>query len=255
MMTLQGAARAPSGAHPRVVVALSPPSDFVDLAAWTDHDLPAVYPRPADVEAFFSPYWRRIAPDLGRMPTVASASPFYRPEGLCPMLAQDTWVLHDDWDTLIPVRQSEALAAACPAHVRPIFWRRQTPTDFSVIGLDHGAFGREEVVPSSLSFTMAAIVGTLTPPAATSWIGVVHVPTLEVFLGTVHDEQRASGDTTYAIAPLLALADPRARLLDPGDGSVTPAGDAVATAVNAVWGTTFDAAGVRAQLAIGLPSP
>ncbi len=72
----RGAARAPAGARARTLVALAPPSDFVDLARWTDSDLPAVYPRPADVEAFFSPYWRRASPTSGarRRPTRRACS-------------------------------------------------------------------------------------------------------------------------------------------------------------------------------------
>lgn len=254
MMTLEGAARAPAGARPRTIVALSPPSDFVDLAAWTDVDLPPVYPRPADVEAFFSPYWRRATPDLGRTPVADARSLLFRPEGLCAQLPTDTWVFHDEWDTLIPVRQSEALAMTCPDRAHGIWWRRQTPTDYADIGLDHGAFGREPGFPTVYAFAISRIVTSLVADRATTWIGLVHEPALASFLGTVHDEQAAGGDTTYALAPLRTLAD-MPQLFDPTDGTFHVGADVVAAAVNAVWGTTYDGAGVRAALALGLPTP
>lgn len=251
MMTLEGAARAPTGARPRTIVALAPPSDFADLATWTDVDLPAVYPRPADVEAFFSPYWRRASPDIGRTPSGEARSLLFRPEGLCPALPADTWLIHDEWDTLIPFRQSDALAAACPAH--GIWWRRQTPTDFADIGLDHGAFGREPGFPTAYTFAIALIVRSLAPASAPTYLGILHEPALESFLSTVKAEQTAGGDVTYALEPLRAVVDARAQMFDPVSGTIAPGADVVAQALNAVWGTTFDGPAARAQLATGLP--
>ena len=144
------------------------------------------------------------------------------------------------------------LATTCPERVHGVWWRRQAPVDFDDIGLDHGAFGREPMFPTYLSFAMAHLASSLTDEGA-PWTAVLHRPALDAFLATVLDAQRAGRDVSFAAPALSLLCDPRARLFDPDGGSLIAAPEVIAAAINATWGTTLDAASVCASLSSGLP--
>lgn len=252
MMALFGAARAPEGARPASVVALYPPSDFVDLSAWSDEDLPAASPDPARVEAFYSTYWRRAEPAIGRPPLAGDPrAEAFRPRALCDALEGDVLVPHDDWDLLVPVRQTEALAAACPEHVRPLYWRRGE-IDHASAAFDHGPIGAEPSPPSAFTFAIVHLARALAPDAA-QHLSIGHRASLEVFLGLVRAADEGGEDVAWALPPLREIADAKTSLFDPASGAFTPGGDVLAAAVNAVWGTSYDASALRAQLELGLP--
>ncbi len=255
LMTLFGASRAPREAAPTVLVPVSPPSDLADMHAWATTDLPAVFPVPAQPEAFFSTYLRRIEHAAGGSP---SESPEgyarYSREALCSSITGRILIPHDDWDTLVPVRQTEAFAAACPARVEPLYWRRQTPVDFADIGLEHGAFGREPGFPTPFTFALARI-GLGLSAAEPALLAMGHQGAIEVFLRTVRDEQAAGGPVDYALAPMRDLLDPRLILFDPTIEMGVPSQEAATNAINAVWGTSLDPAAARVQLETGFPAP
>lgn len=253
MMTLFGARAAPPDARPLVSVAISPVSDFIDLWKWSKTDLPAAQPT-LPAEPFFSPYWRRSTPSVGSPPVVGEMSKPFTHAGLCPGLPGRVLVPHDAWDTIIPLRESEQLAAACP-NVEPLFWRRQTGP-IGAPKIDHGPMAEEATLPSVFSFAYSFVaLGIFPAPAPVT--SVADEAALEVFLRLVLAEQRAKGDASvaYVVPQLRMLADPRLSLLDSTSFAPHPGAEVVANAINGVWKTSFDAAGVRAQLATGLPTP
>jgi hypothetical protein len=253
LMTLFGAARAPADAAPTVLAPISPPSDLADMVAWATEDLPAVFPEPARAEAFFSTYLRRIRHATGGSPAeVPDAYARYSREALCAGISGRVLVAHDDWDTLVPVRQTERFAAACPDRVEPVYWRRPDPIDYADAGLDHGLFGREPGFPTPFTFALARIaLGNSSSEPALLAMG--HGPALEVFLGTVRDEQRAGRAVGYALGPMRDLLDPRLILFDPVLEMGVSSQETATAAINAVWGTSLDPAGARSQLATGFP--
>lgn len=252
MMALFGAARAPVEARPIAVAALFPPSDFVDLHAWTEEDLPAASSNDAQIEAFFSTYWRRAAPAIGRPPMPGDPrADAFRPAALCAALTGSVLVPHDDWDRLIPVRQTEALAAACPERIQPIYWRRG-PLDHDSVAFDHGPLALEPSWPSVFTFAMLHLVRALAPDAP-AHLALGHGAALESYLGLLRAADEAGEDVAWALPPLRDVADPRTSLFDPATSLFTPGADVLAAAVNAVWGTSFDGAALRAQLETGLP--
>lgn len=251
MMALFGAALA-TDAHPLTVVALAPPTDFIDLYQHTHVELPARYPTPATVEAFFSPYWRRAAPAIGFPPALGDprVAPFTT-EDLCALLPPDVVIPHDDVDLLIPVRQTEALAAACADRVHPIFWRRGA-LDYATLPLDHGYFGTEPDVPSVRTFSDLHVVSRLFS-AAPVWAALGHQEALEVFLTLTRAASDAGEDVSFALAPLREVADPKTQLFDPTLNAFVPGADMLAAASNAALGTSYDAASLRARLVTELP--
>lgn len=253
MMALFGARRSPEGARAHAVAALSPPSDFVDLWAWSRTDLPAVYPNTTVVSTFFSPYWRRAVPSVGDPPTSSGAGKPFTHAGLCPGLPGKVLVPHDAWDLLIPVRQTENLAAAC-ANVEPLYWRRP-PIDYGKASFDHGPAATEGSMPSMLTFSMTFLVEALAPPSAPVLMAAASKSSLAIHLRLVLAEQKAGRDVGYMLPRLRELAEPRLKLFDGDTNQFVDGADLLAGAINDVWKTSYDGPGVRAQLATGLPAP
>ncbi|AKF02993.1 alpha/beta hydrolase family protein [Sandaracinus amylolyticus] len=254
MMALYGASRAPEGAAPVAVVALAPPSDFADLWAHTDA-LPGVFPQPDAARAFYSPYRRRIAAATGGAPGEGDFAP-YRADALCAGLRGRALVPHDEWDVLVPFAQTTTLESTCGDRVEPLIWHRQGATiDYARVGLDHGPLTQEPGFASWTTFAITWLASELAGPSAPLVVTVGASAGLEAFLGTVRDEQLAGGDPIEALPRLRELAAPRVRAWDVASETFVLGADLLATAVNAVYGTTYDGATLRAALDDGLPTP
>lgn len=252
MMAIAGAARAPEGAAPLTVVAMAPPTDFADLWAYTDA-LPSMYPVPAQPEAFFSPYRRRIEVATGGPAPGPGFEP-YSHEALCDGLRSRVVMPHDEWDVLIPVEQTRSLDALCPDRIEPLTWYRQGPTDYAAVGLDHGPFLHEPGFPSLMTFSYSHLVLALAPPG-TAVLTLANEEGLKAFLTTVREEQLAGGDAAEALPRLRELASTQLTAFDPVAEMMSPSADILAKAVNAVYGTTYDGTSLRAALDAGLPQP
>jgi hypothetical protein len=253
MMALFGASQAPAEAAPRVVVPISAPSDFVELWTWSTATFPDQSANPAMVTGFYSPYWRRATPTLGTPPGGAPAGP-YTHAGLCPGLPGTLILPHDSWDAIIPIAQTQGLAAAC-ANVEPIYWPRAAPLDLANATMTHGPFVSEGAAPAVLIYTYAALVLSLAPPDATSVYSLTSGPSLVLHLQLVLAEQKAGNDVAWIVPRLRELADPRLQTFVAETSQLQPSADVLASAVNEVWKTSFDADGLRAQLEVGLPDP
>ncbi len=251
MMALFGAALS-EGSHPIAVSAVAPPSDFVDLYQHTHVEMPEHFSNPAQVEAFFSPYWRRAAPAIGFPPDASDPRAIaFTAAGLCDRLPDSVRVLHDDWDLLVPARQTELLAAACGEKITPVYWRRPG-LPYETLPLDHGPFNSEPMAQSSITFASLHLLHAILDPAA-SRLTLGHGPALEQFLTLVHEAREGGEDVTFALAPLRDVADPRVQLFDPAADAFVDGATLLAVPFNAVFGTAFDGPGLRAQLEVGLP--
>ncbi|MGE0324695.1 MAG: alpha/beta hydrolase family protein [Polyangiaceae bacterium] len=252
MMALFGAARAPQSVTVSAIAAVAPPSDFADLATWATTDLPAAYPRPADAEAFFSPYLRRMRASVGEGPSADYSR--YGLTALCSNLKHAAYVPHDRWDTLIPIRQTEAFEAACPNLVRPVYWYRGDPIDYDAVNLDHGLFGKETGYPTAYTFA-AVYLGLATSDANEPVIAVGHPQAFVEFLTTIRAAQLASASSGEALDAVLQLADPRVQVFDLSTSTGGSGAAYVATGVNQVWGTSYTASDVASALSSGFPTP
>ncbi|WP_434418139.1 alpha/beta hydrolase family protein [Nannocystis pusilla] len=253
MMALFGASQAPPDAAPRVVVPISAPSDFAALWTWSTDTFLAQSNNPAMVTGFYSPYWRRATPVLGSPPAGAAAEP-YTHAGLCPGLPGTVILPHDAWDAIIPITQTQGLAAAC-ANVEPLYWPRAAPLDLETATMTHGPFAGEGLVPSVLIYTYAALALQLARPEAADVYSVTSGPSLVLHLQLVLAEQKAGKDVAWILPRLRELADPRLQALVAELNQLQPSAAVLASAVNEVWQTAFDADGLRAQLELGLPDP
>ena len=253
MMALFGASNAPADATPRTVVPISAPSGVDELWTWSTDTFPAASNNPGMVTGFYSPYWRRMTPTVGEPPGGAPAEP-YNPPGVCAGLSGTVIMPHDEWDAIIPVAQTQSLAAAC-ANVSPIFWPRATPLDLATAQMTHGPFVGEGLLPAVLIYTYTALVVTLAPPEQMAVYSLTSGPSLALHLQLVLAEQKAGNDVDWIVPRLRELADPRLQTFVAETNQLVPGADVLVDVVNDLWGTNFDADELRTQLETGLPDP
>lgn len=253
MMALFGASQAPPDAAPRTVVPISAPSDFEKLWTWSSETFLSATNNPGMVSGFYSPYWRRATPVTGTPPAGAGAEP-YTHAGLCPGLPGTIILPHDAWDAIIPVSQTQGLAAAC-ANVEPIYWPRAIPLDLESATMTHGPFAGEGLMPAVLIYTYTALVVSLAPPDRPVVYSVTSGPSLALHLQLVLAEQQAGEDVDWILPRLRELADPRLQAFVAETNGLQPGADVLAGVMNQVWGTSFDADELRTQLESGLPDP
>lgn len=263
MMALFGASRAPSGVGLRMVVPMSPPSDFVDIWQWAHVHGPTVYPDPAKFEAFYSPYLRRVV--AATNPDHPSDGPDqwpdawarYRHEAVCEGLGHvdpglQVLIAHDQWDVLIPVQETVTLSSSCSDLVRPLYWPRDGAIPYATVQLTHGPFATEETIPVMLTLAVLDIALALAPPPQPAY-SVTDSKSLESYLSLLRASQQRGESVAYATAPLRSLCDPRTQLLF--NNALVLGASALSTSLNNVYGTATTAQTVCSSLANGLPSP
>lgn len=84
---------------------------------------------------------------------------------------------------------------------------------------------------------------------------VTSAPSLALHFQLILAEQQAGKDVDWILPRLRELADPRLQTFVAETSQLAPSADVLATAVNQVWGTTFNADQLRTQLETGLPDP
>lgn len=226
---------------PVVTVALYPPVDFSE---WLPFGSTRLEPTFSALEG----HRRRIEATTG--PLASADFTGLRYADLCAGLPDATLVLHDELDNLVPIRQSEQLRASCGADA--IYWRRATEPD-PAAGT-HGPLLEEPAYPSAYTYALAYLYRHLAPGG--TWIDAVSRPALVAHLTTVRQAQMRGEDTSFAAPRLRDLASPTMYMLDFAmPAQLATGAEVVATAVNAVWGTSYTAATIDAALATGLPPP
>lgn len=249
-LALFGAAHAPAGVEIRVVSALNPPTDFEGWVKYTD-GLNATWHTPSQLD-FFNSYRRRVLSSSGGAPGKGDFTR-YSHSALCEGLDKiPTLLLHDEWDTLVPFAQSTGLVDQC--NKEGLWWPRQGPIDTQQVGLDHGLLGREPGYPSVFTFAQSYLLSRLND-AAHPVIALADRASLAAFLALIHVEQVAGGDVSWVAPRLRELSEPATLLFLVKASAAARATEVLTQLVNAEWGTALDEAGLRTQLATGLPPP
>ncbi len=248
MMAVFGAVGAPAGARPIVVAAVAPPTDFSDFVEWALAN-PQHYAAPQTIEAFWSPYLRRIYASTGGPPP-GQGYASYSQDAVCGAISGQLLLFHDEWDTLVPVRQSQNLAVLCPGTVQPMYWYRQTPLDFEANRMSHGPFDGVDGFPTSLSFALLSVLSSLGHDQIYAYF---EQASLRGYLGLLREEQLSGASPVDSLPRLQELADPRVVIFQ--DDQYIPGAQMLAEAFNAVYGTNYDAETLRLALQSGLPDP
>ncbi len=123
---LYGAANAPAGAVPAAGVAFYPPSDFVVQEEYFNTYVPGEVTDPDKRNYyidFFDEYVLRMHNTAGWESWTADA--------LIAKLSTPFLVIHDEWDTLVPVTQSQYLVAHPSEKVKPVWFYQDVPVDLN----------------------------------------------------------------------------------------------------------------------------
>ncbi len=251
---LYGAAGAPDAAVPVVGVALYPLSDFAAEYRFIVHEMPQRYTLPTSHDAntaFFAPYLRRVVATTGGTPDAGGDFSSFDVTGLATRLRTPFLLLHEDYDTLVGIDQSEALVAARPDLVDALYVRHVGPPQptwdavLTAHGPELGGFAGAGVTPF--------IVARLLKPLVSGTFYVPWSDELTTTLLWMRDRQRDGAPHPELAARLLELHDARVMMVHVNSGALSPGPDTVTTLVNQVWGTTYTPAQLPAALDGGLP--
>lgn len=254
---LYAAADAPATVVPSVGVALSPLSDFAQEVDYVSRVVPSRVSDPAlrtRYQQFFEPYFRRIYATTGGDP-LSSGTDYTRwtAAHLAATIQTPFLILHDDWDTLIPVEHTRALVSQAPHRFTPMYLQNTAAVDWNTLPPDHGPLLSTHgnvILTLSLGHLLVKLGGAEQPlyiPHAAGTVGA--------WLRGVRASQEQGRDVSDVVPRLLELTDPRVQMLEATQGTFQPGAAFVAEQVNAVWGTSFTDATVRTALEPGLPTP
>lgn len=259
---LYGAANAPAGAVPCAGVALYPPVDFKEFEHYVTVDIPGIADatKRSQYVSFYQAYLDRMyaTPGWDSWTTAALAA----------KLTTKFLVVHDEWDTLVPVWHSQDLITRAGGLVEPVWFYQDTPVDLNGLpwGWGHGELRQAQLdsnPPPSFtygilhSFATAYVINRLADPGQQIILGY-DVNALNDFIAYIRDYKCNHGKTTaWAAARLRDLTDERVLLLEMNTASWTAGADVVSKAFSdAGWGGSNyrTASTVRAALDSGLPA-
>ncbi|RKG81731.1 hypothetical protein D7W79_04395 [Corallococcus exercitus] len=254
---LYAAADAPATVVPSVGVALSSLSDFAQEVDYVSRVVPSRVSDPvmrSRYQQFFEPYFRRIHATTGGDPgTPGSDYTRWTAAHLASTVQTPFLILHDDWDTLIPVEHTRALVAQAPQRFTSLYLQNLAAVKWNTLPPDHGPLLTQYgsvIITLSLGHLIVKL------GAAEQPLLIPHAQgTVRAWLQGVRAAQEQGRDVSDVVPRLLELTDPRVQMFEASLGTLQPGAAFVAQEINAVWGTGFTDANVRSALAPGLPTP
>lgn len=257
---IYGAAAAPEELTPALGVSWFPPSDFPSWVTYLVDDLPAVFPPGSDVLAgydrFFEPYLRRVYAVTGGHPGAPGADyAGLRLADLAAGMRTDFLLVHDTWDTLVPVAQTVELVQATTAQG---FWfPHTTGIDFETFARDHRQPCEGLRFSTAMLFSYTYLLTRLVEPAATAvalydWFELAgcqggpdpdevelcrNCPGHPGLFAYLRAQQLPGHDISWLVPRLVELADPRLTLHDVSvAGANAPGHHLVGLFLNGIWG-------------------
>lgn len=252
-LALYGAAYARADLAPAAGVALYPLSDFEAERRFANEVLPQRYTRPqsrAAAAAFFEPYLRRIDA------TVVRNSGFegLRAEDVAARIDAPFLIVHEDWDTLVPIEQSERLVELAPETFAPLWLQHEGPPEPWDEALNtHGPLLAGGPGLGIYTFVWAHLLTRLGGPAQPLTVPWDRAG-LRALLELMHARQAEGRDVAFLAPQLALLCDPRVQTFALDDGSIAPGPETLALELEAVWGASWTAeAACRALTQGNLP--
>jgi hypothetical protein len=259
-LALYGAAFAPAAATPRIGAALYPLSDFAEEWRHVTITMPSRLSPDAGLASsrFFEPYLRRVAATTGGGPDAGGVFTRFDVGALESRLRTPFFIVHEDWDALVGIDQSQRLAARRSDLIRPLWLRHDTaPTSWDTIGTSHGPLMGQFGGTASFTFVWSNLLRELaaTQTIFVPWTESSFVPML------VHARDRGRSGTRHdeLARELNGLLDPRIFMYrmpegaDAGAPLVESGSVFVSRQVNANWGSATTSATIAQVLDGGLP--
>lgn len=244
-----GALYAPKEVAPAVGVALTPLTDFSQ--EWTYVDGAEADPRPLVAQQFtqfFEPYKRRIRQTTGGDPSMGDFSAITH-QGLLKRANQTRFLaIHDSDDALVPFTMGESFAQDFGERVEPVWVLSQEPLDLERSGLSHGVRMNELYV--TLITLSSIYLHTALIPESKPLIIVYERANFKQLLRYAYEQKQRGQGTQQLAKRLIELSASRVTMFDLASNQFTPGAQEIASLVNEVFGTSYDAMNVAAALSM-----
>ncbi|MCA9556187.1 MAG: prolyl oligopeptidase family serine peptidase, partial [Myxococcales bacterium] len=252
---LYGAAYARADLRPSVGAALYPLSDFEAERRFVTEVLPQRYTeettRAASAE-FFEPYLRRVDA------TVVARGGFegLRAEDLVARIDAPFLVVHEDWDTLVSLEQSQRLVALAPDRFLPLWVLHDAPpTPWDQNPNTHGPLMAEfaglGVYPALFAHLLTHLGGPA-QPLLLPW----DTASFRALLTLMHQRQAEGVDVAFLAPRLAPLCDPRITAYAVDTQASATGAEMVAAELGLAWGVALSADAACEALRAGqLPAP
>ncbi len=244
-----GAAYAPSGVAPRVVVAMYPPVDLQDEVRWATVEEPALVTtaaREQALAAFFDPYLRRAEVDVGALD--GGDYRCFAPDQVVPRVTGQVLTVQDDWDLIVDPALTRGLDAQLGSLGSQLWYLHPTPPDVDTLPISHGPFDGPSPFPSLYTFGLAFLHLRLGQGAV---IVPYDGPTMTALLARWRDQTRAGLEQPGAAERLADLADARLSLYEWTSGQISPGAVEVSQWLSSVWNVAVDPASAQSVLLDG----
>lgn len=207
---------------------------------------------------FFEPYLRRVAATTGGGPDAGGVFTRFDVGALESRLRTPFFIVHEDWDALVGVDQSQRLASRRSDLIRPLWLRHDAaPTSWDAIGTSHGPLMEQFGGTASFTFVWSNLLRELaaTQTIFVPWTESSFVPML------VHARDRSRSGTRHdeLARELNGLLDPRIFMYrmpegpDAGAPLVEAGSVFVSRQVNTIWSSTTTPGTIGMVLDSGLP--
>jgi hypothetical protein len=233
-----GALYAPPEVAPKVGVALTPLTDFVE--EWRHVDAAEADPRAQVAQqftAFFEPYKRRMTQTTGGAPDAGDFTAFTH-DGLAALPNQTRFLaIHDSEDALVPFTMGQSFAQRFGERVEPVWVMSEGPLDLEVSGLTHGVRMSELYVTL---ITLSSVYLHTALAAPDKQLIIVYDPAnLKQLLGYALAQKQRGQGTQQLAQRLVELASQRVLMFDLVGNTFKPGAEVITALVNEVFGTGY----------------
>ncbi len=261
---IYGACYAPQGSKPLVGVAYFPVTDF---KKWYEHiaypqDYISSQDKIDEYKAFFRGNLDRIEAHTGgtsRDPRADFTG--FQHSRLGNKLNTDFMILHDSWDTLVPLEQSKDFYNANRNKISPIWFYHDTPIDYETAELSHSDlfaiidYGNPQVkyaIPAYYPMAHIFMYKRLASQGQ-SFIVSYDAEPMERFISYVKEFKEQGHEMEWAAERFLDFFDDRIVFWGLSGQINKTGGEIITEAFNNAWGTSYSEGELENLLQNGLP--
>jgi len=248
----------PTELVPAATLAVAPPTNMESLVLHVA-TIEAVT-QDIDYPKFYEPYLRRIVASTGGdLNGTGGNFSRYTHNALADNINSPILIMHDEWDTLIPIQHSCDLSLQ--NQQIETFWYQHVNSeiDYNLAArkLNHGPRGRvaDSSVPSDYTWSMLYLLSKLTSQSD-SILLLYEATAMQAFFLNIRALQLANKDVSWLLTRLLELTNDRIIMFDGICTTDCLSGkEYLATEFNSIWGTQLDSNSILDQLTTsGIPN-
>ncbi len=259
-----GASYAPDSVKPLAGAAYFPVTDF---KKWYEYSAyPEEYINSEDKinewKFAISGYLQRIEAQTGGSSREPNADfSYFKHDDLSSRLDTNFIILHDSWDSLVPIVHSKEFYEANKDKISPLWFYHEGPIDYETAERTHADllsiidYNNPDVryaVPAYQTMALIFLYSKLADPGQ-NFIVMYQSEAMERFISYVKEYRQSGYDMEWAAERLLDFFDERI-IFYALEGLISKAGGEVITEVfNNAWGSDYSEAELEAVLCDGLP--